>query len=59
MPIYHVLKDGTRVDDITGHVVRIEDARNVYSLMEIMNQTHKKCKRSGKDFESDSVKDDF
>lgn len=59
MPVYHVLKDGRRVKDITGHVVRLEDARNVYSLMETMNQTHKKCKRSGKDFERENLNDDF
>ena len=58
MPIYHVLRDGTRVKDVTGHVVKLEDARNIYSLMETMNQTHRKCKRAGKDFEVDR-KEDF
>lgn len=31
--VYHILKDGTKVNDITGHVVRIEDAPALYELM--------------------------
>lgn len=58
MPVYHVLKDGTRVRDITGHVVRLEDARNLYSLIETMNQTHRNCKRVGKEHGFDR-KEDF
>lgn len=33
MAIIHILKDGTRVDDITGHVVRFEDAEPLYRMM--------------------------
>lgn len=33
MAVYHILKDGTTVDDITGHVVRMEDAPALYELM--------------------------
>lgn len=35
--IRHHLKDGRVLDDITGHVVRKEDAPLAYSLMEQMN----------------------
>lgn len=31
--VYHVLADGTITKDITGHVVRFEDAEAVYNLM--------------------------
>ena len=32
--IKHILKDGTEVKDITGHVVKKEDAPMVYDLVE-------------------------
>lgn len=38
MKIHHVLKDGTRTDDISGHVVRVKDAESVYNLISKMNQ---------------------
>ena len=38
MKIHHVLKDGTRVEDISGHVVRVRDAESVYILLSKMNQ---------------------
>ncbi len=38
MKIHHVLKDGTRTDDICGHVVRVQDAESVYNLIAKMNQ---------------------
>ena len=38
MKIHHVLKDGTRTDDINGHVVRVQDAETVYNLIAKMNQ---------------------
>lgn len=31
--VTHILKDGTRLDDITGHVVRYEDCPEVYHLL--------------------------
>ncbi len=36
--ITHILKDGTVIKDIRGHVVKIEDAKSIYSLMDKMNQ---------------------
>ena len=38
MKIHHVLRDGTRTDDISGHVVKVEDAESVYALISQMNQ---------------------
>ena len=31
--IIHILKNGTVLDDITGHVVKIEDAPTAYALL--------------------------
>lgn len=36
--VIHVLRDGTVLDDITGHVVKMEDARMVYELLDKINQ---------------------
>lgn len=36
--VVHILKDGTRLEDITGHVVRISDAEAVYGLMDYVNR---------------------
>ena len=38
MAVYHYLKDGSRVDDITGHVVKMEDAEPLYHLMKRMSR---------------------
>ena len=38
MKIHHVLKDGTRTDDITGHVVKVADAESVYNLITKINE---------------------
>lgn len=38
MSIIHILKDGTRVDDIRGHVVKIADAAPLYELIHSMNK---------------------
>ena len=36
--VAHVLKDGTRLDDIAGHIVRVTDAEAVYGLMDYLNR---------------------
>ena len=36
--IRHHLKDGTVIDDITGHVVKLEDAPTAYALIDKMNE---------------------
>lgn len=35
--IKHILRDGTVLKDITGHVVKVEDAKAVYVLMDKIN----------------------
>lgn len=37
MAVYHVLKDGSRPKDITGHVIRLEDADPLYRLLDSLN----------------------
>ena len=42
MAIVHILKDGSVVKDITGRVVRIEDASPLYQLITNINRKKKK-----------------
>lgn len=35
--IIHIMKDGTIKKDITGHVVKMEDAPGVYQLFDAIN----------------------
>lgn len=37
MRVIHILKDGSRVDDISGHVVRMEDAETLYKMIRKIN----------------------
>lgn len=36
--VTHVLKDGTRLHDITGHVVKKDEAKGVYILIDRINE---------------------
>lgn len=36
--VIHILKDGTRLDDIVGHIVKKSDAEAVYLLMDSINK---------------------
>lgn len=38
MAVIHILRDGSIVEDITGHVVRMEDAEALYQLIDRINQ---------------------
>lgn len=38
MAVKHVLKDGTVLNDISGKVVRVADAKQVYVLIEKINE---------------------
>ena len=38
LKIIHILKDGTVLKDIRGHVVKMEDAKSIYSLMDKISQ---------------------
>lgn len=42
MAVTHVLKDGTVLKDINGHVVRIEDARVIYEILDRINKEKQK-----------------
>lgn len=42
MSVIHILKDGSQVKDITGHVVKMDDAGALYSLMDEINGNRKK-----------------
>ena len=37
MAVVHILKDGSRVSDIQGHVVRVADAKPLYNLIRDIN----------------------
>lgn len=51
MGVVHILKDGTIVKDITGHVVRVEDASALYEYMRSVNKKgyHKKSNKKAKE----------
>ena len=34
--VYHILKNGDRPKDITGHIVKIKDAESLYQLIHKM-----------------------
>lgn len=36
--VTHILKNGTKVDDITGHVVKVKDAPMTYEIIEKLNR---------------------
>ena len=40
--VTNILKDGTRCDDLNGHVVRHEDAPAVYAIVNQMKQAVRK-----------------
>lgn len=37
MGVIHILKDGTRVDSIRGHVVKVADAEPLYRMIHSIN----------------------
>ena len=47
--VTHVLKDGTVLPDITGHIVKRSDTKAIYDLMEQMNQRTVQKKRKLKE----------
>lgn len=40
--VIHILKDGSRVTDISGHVVKIDEAKTAYSLLDRINRNGSK-----------------
>ena len=51
MAVIHILKDGSIVEDITGHVVKIEDAKTLYQLIDGINRNGFKTVHSEKSYE--------
>lgn len=47
--VTHVLKDGTVLPDITGHIVKRSEAKAIYDLMEQINQKSVQKKRKLKE----------
>lgn len=37
MAVIHILKDGTRVDSVRGHVVKMADAEPLYNMIHSIN----------------------
>lgn len=51
MRVIHILKDGSEIEDITGHVVRVEDAGALYKMIRDINRKSdgkENPKRSGR-----------
>lgn len=42
MAVYHILKDGSMPEDITGHIVKIEDAEPLYQMLAHFYETNRK-----------------
>lgn len=40
--VRHVLRDGTVLEDLKGHLVKKEDCPEVYQLMDSMNEKERK-----------------
>lgn len=38
MAVYHVLKDGSQVNDITGRVVKLSDTKTLYNALAQINR---------------------
>lgn len=45
MGVFHILKNGETVKDITGRVVRLEDATPLYQLLHSINRTRSPANR--------------
>ena len=46
MSVFHILKDGSRPTDITGHIVRLEDANALYQLLHSINRKKSQAKKT-------------
>lgn len=38
MTIRHILKDGTVLENVSGHIVKMKDAKALYDLMDRINE---------------------
>lgn len=46
--VYHILKDGSRPTDITGHVVKMADAPAMYTALRELERRRKNVKYSSR-----------
>ena len=44
--VKNILKDGTEISDLTGHIVRQKDAENFYTLLDAINNKNRKEKNN-------------
>ena len=44
MAVRHFLKDGREVKDIKGHVVRMDDAKSIYTIIDRINERKERRK---------------
>ena len=52
MTITHILADGTRTTDITGHVVKLEKAKPSYDIFTRINRRLQNENQSTKEFDN-------
>ena len=52
MSVIHILKDGSRPPDITGHIVRLEDVSPLYQLLHSINKKRAYVKEQNKSFKT-------
>ena len=45
MSVFHVLKDGSRPTDITGHIVRMDDVKPLYQFLHTIDLKSKPSKK--------------
>lgn len=45
MSVIHILKDGSRPADISGHIVRLEDATPLYQFLHSINRKKSQVKK--------------
>lgn len=53
MRVFHILKDGSRPTDITGHIVRLKDAKSAYQLL---SKSYIRTKRKNEVLHNESKK---
>lgn len=47
--VIHIMKDGTVKTDITGHVVKMDDAKAVYNVLDRINRRSNEKNKRGRD----------
>lgn len=55
MGVYHILRDGSRPKDITGHVVKVEEATNFYEIIRKVNKRLLNEIHNGKSLQSNAL----